>query len=59
MVAFFQERGGEASAGAVAITVEGIEKDRERGGRNKPDMVTKGHVKKEKNQGDLLRQTAV
>lgn len=30
MVAFFQERGGEASAGAVAITVEGIEKDRER-----------------------------
>lgn len=30
MVAFFQERGGEASGGAVAIRVEGIETEQER-----------------------------
>ena len=30
MVAFFQERGGEASPGAVATRVEGIERDRVR-----------------------------
>lgn len=27
MVAFFQKRGGEASTGAVAVRVEGIERD--------------------------------
>ena len=42
MVAFFQERGGEASTEAVATRVEGIERKSERGGRNKPDVVTKG-----------------